>query len=121
MNNLVTSVSSPLTFIACLQSDCASRFEEGVHIFYDFDDDECLDDRLVTSLYEASSVYLTEHDTTAGGDRDTQEALRIFSVTSTPSLYFLYRGRIYKYYGICEVEAILRNYRRLIDDAHSQR
>ena len=117
MNNLVTSISSPLTFICALQSDCKEHFEEGVHLFYDLEDEESLKDSLISGLYEASAFYFTEHDTTAGGDSSTRNALRAFSVATTPAFYFLVRGKIYKYYGLYDVEAIVNTYLRLIEYA----
>ena len=107
MNNLITK---PFTFVTTLSRD--SNISAGVHFFYSFGEEDFNDD-LLKQLYTSGIFYFSEHDTSGGGSRETQKILNTFEVFCAPSIYFVVRNKVYKYFGPWDKDTIERLYQRL--------
>ena len=64
-------------------------------------------------LYGSKIFHFSEHDTSAGGSDDTQKNLNIFEVICIPSIYFVLRNKVYKYFGPWDKDTIEHLYERL--------
>ena len=80
MNNLITK---PFTYVKTLSRD--HNISAGVHFFYNFEGEEDFNYDLLKELYGSRIFHFSEHDTSAGGSRETRKILNIFEVTCIPS------------------------------------
>ena len=107
MNNLITK---PFTYVTSLSRDII--INAGVHVFYNYEEEE-FEYEPLKELYESTYFHFTEHDTSAGGSRETRDVLHAFKLTCIPAVYFVVKNKVYKYFGPWDKDTIERLYERL--------
>jgi hypothetical protein len=114
MNNLITC---PLSFICSLHRQHALQPEPGIHVFHDTSSREQVSFQVLTDLYSNSDVFVTEHDTSCGGDLETRHLLELFRVSGVPCVFFVFPTKkglsVNKYFGSVDADTLVSLYERV--------